>query len=1111
MSQPGYMSVPTWPVFICYRQSDGRNTAERLFALLHGLRIPRAAWSDVAENAPALDVYFDQAAPGVGDWTAVHEPYLKRARAFLVVCTPGAKLVEGPHDWVHREINWWLENRHEPPILIDALGEGERYVPAAIVEKWPNAQRIPVIVGEWAKLDETERHALEQRTQSRIVGGIAQSGQNVYRRELEQEQARTRELTQALATQTTLARRLKRAFFASTVLFFIALFAAGYGLWQRQVSETRRISALSGELGAISQLMVDRSSFQWELAALLAVEALRRRPNFELVNVAQRLTVSMLKPSRTFAKREQVDSFAVSADGTVVATAVTAGENLVIAVSTVADGQVRSRTTLRKDVGGTRLMFDPTGETLIIRSHTDAFAWRWGRAQSPRKLPGFRHRQLVPSRHGRWLAVLSQAGVHIADLRGEHQDRLIAVRGAHSAVFSPSEADTLFLAPYDQPGSVSIIDVVSGLTRRTIFVTRMRPAVAADGRRAERGVGIGQLFVTRDGHLIAAEDPFVMRHTEEWHLHVWSIQGEPRRVGTIARSEPALLWKISEDGAYVFGVDDAGGVAVYEVATAGMVRSRKFAQAVHDVDVSSDGNLVAVAASGDTAILWDWRSNEIVGRGASESAVGDAALAGSKLWALSHHAALKTWDLPDNPERNRIRFTGSIEGLAQARDADVAIVWTRFGELTFWRPSSAEIIGRASPQSIREAQVSDDGRVAIVLTDFHVYVFIDGTERQRIALPAASEETWSESGQRERWIRHEEAPQWPSIETVPVIGFTRSPESDRRRTVTRKTYWSTAAPGGWHRRTSAWRDHGGLELSLALRPDGKEFAVSVLDWIIRYDPRSARPLSRVALGYTTTPDSARAEPPLRPASVRGMGYGPGNALWIATIESDVWQWTDKGLNRYGRWDVAGITDRGVVVRTRDGKGMTVLGAGAKAEPVTLAGNGAAITRDGSRIASFEYVTRPGDGSRDATQFTFTVAGLAPGYSSWTKRHGAARLSQSAFSADGLLVAIGDEIGSVRVWRVEDGAEVVRLSRPGAITHLAFTHDRNALMVASEQHPTTLYVVPLNVTDLIDDLCSRISRDLTKFEWNEYLSEEPYRGSCSGLSGRNGSREASLRR
>ena len=55
------------------------------------------------------------------------------------------KAIEGAADWVHKEINWWLEHRDTVPILIDPLRQGIRYVPAAISERWPEMQRIPLV------------------------------------------------------------------------------------------------------------------------------------------------------------------------------------------------------------------------------------------------------------------------------------------------------------------------------------------------------------------------------------------------------------------------------------------------------------------------------------------------------------------------------------------------------------------------------------------------------------------------------------------------------------------------------------------------------------------------------------------------------------------------------------------------------------------------------------------------------------------------------------------------------------------------------------------------------------------------------------------------------
>jgi TIR domain-containing protein len=129
-----------WLVFLCYRQTDGAPTAEWLNQILKGQKL----YSEASEEPPTLAVYFDVAAPAVSDWHEFHGRALERARALLVVCTPGSAHEFGANDEVHKEIDWWLKNRKTAPILIDATGEGQRWVPEKIQQRWPYAQLVKV-------------------------------------------------------------------------------------------------------------------------------------------------------------------------------------------------------------------------------------------------------------------------------------------------------------------------------------------------------------------------------------------------------------------------------------------------------------------------------------------------------------------------------------------------------------------------------------------------------------------------------------------------------------------------------------------------------------------------------------------------------------------------------------------------------------------------------------------------------------------------------------------------------------------------------------------------------------------------------------------------------
>lgn len=184
-----------WPIFICYRRVDGSAAASRLHEMLD-------KWQTEGPDGTTvqLDVYFDQTMPGVADWRRLHGPYLEKARALILVCTPGAKIDEGPGDWVQREIRWWLEHRETAPILIDPLKEGARYVPDSILERWPDIQRITLVEDEWRALSGA---ALEEKTAAlrrQVIGVLLPSGAAVYAQELETERRRSQRLRRALAT-----------------------------------------------------------------------------------------------------------------------------------------------------------------------------------------------------------------------------------------------------------------------------------------------------------------------------------------------------------------------------------------------------------------------------------------------------------------------------------------------------------------------------------------------------------------------------------------------------------------------------------------------------------------------------------------------------------------------------------------------------------------------------------------------------------------------------------------------------------------------------------------------------------------------------------------------
>ena len=228
-----------WPIFICYRRVDGSAVARRLHEILDKWQT-----ADPEDQPVQIDAYLDETMPGVENWKELHRPYLEKARAIIVICTPGAKLNEGPDDWVHSEIDWWLEHREAAPILVNPLMVPDvRYVPSQIVDRWPDIQRIALVEKEW---DGLSRVALEEKTAAirrQILGAILPSGAEIYAQELAEERRSARRLRWALAMSVVLL-------VATAIAGFYAFDQRNAALESKQIAEEALLDAKNAQTQA---------------------------------------------------------------------------------------------------------------------------------------------------------------------------------------------------------------------------------------------------------------------------------------------------------------------------------------------------------------------------------------------------------------------------------------------------------------------------------------------------------------------------------------------------------------------------------------------------------------------------------------------------------------------------------------------------------------------------------------------------------------------------------------------------------------------------------------------------------------------------------------------
>ena len=248
-----------WPIFICYRRVDGAATARRLHEMLVACRT-----QDADGNEVELDPYLDENMPGVANWKELHRPYLEKARALIVICTPGAFIDEGENDWVHREIDWWIENRNQAPILVDPLMQEARFVPSQIARRWPDIQRISMPETEWATLSPGEAEQKAKALRRRVIGAILPSGAAIYEEELARERAQAAAEREAKQRAT---RMLKIAFglLAMVVLLgVIAAYSADQSRKNEQIAKASRLDAQAAEQFQTVRQLVGRRASEWE-------------------------------------------------------------------------------------------------------------------------------------------------------------------------------------------------------------------------------------------------------------------------------------------------------------------------------------------------------------------------------------------------------------------------------------------------------------------------------------------------------------------------------------------------------------------------------------------------------------------------------------------------------------------------------------------------------------------------------------------------------------------------------------------------------------------------------------------------------------------------------
>jgi WD40 repeat protein len=109
-----------------------------------------------------------------------------------------------------------------------------------------------------------------------------------------------------------------------------------------------------------------------------------------------------------------------------------------------------------------------------------------------------------------------------------------------------------------------------------------------------------------------------------------------------------------------------------------------------------------------------------------------------------------------------------------------------------------------------------------------------------------------------------------------------------------------------------------------------------------------------------------------------------------------------------------------------------------------------------------------------------------------------------FSGDTSRVATGDSEGTISIWSLPNGREMVRVRNGAPISGIEFSPDGSRLFISGDRLGPDNVIggfaseIRTSTTDLLADTCATLTRNLTREEWRDYFPDEQYRRTCANL-------------